>query len=230
MAKKVEFGKRLCRVVTYFSSFILGLSGLIFFIIGCYFVALFSGALKGLNNDNDAAAKNATAVDDGVKDLSHMPFYVWIPILLGAIILLTSLLGCAGAKYYNRLFLALYIIFVTLIFMFQLVVAAMLFADSSVMTGLGVEEKQQSELAQLFNESSQAVAISFLVVLFVEILVILSAYFFRGQITGDELEGKWVHADLEKQAMETERDRKKLAFEMQSRRVAFGNNKRWFSS
>mmetsp|Transcript_5912 Transcript_5912/g.11964 ORF Transcript_5912/g.11964 Transcript_5912/m.11964 type:complete len:227 (+) Transcript_5912:103-783(+) len=226
MAKNGEIGKRLCRVVTYFSSFVLALSGLIFFIIGCYFLAVFSGEISSINSEFLA---NLTATEDDEEpiDLQHMPPFVWIPVVLGAIILFTSLLGCAGAKYYNRAFLMLYIFFVGIIFLFQLIVAAMLFADSSVMTGLGVEEQQQSELAELFNESSQAVSISFLVVLFVELLVIASACFFRNQISGDELSGQWVHSDLEKQA-EAERDRKKLAFEMQSRRTAFGPDKRWY--
>ncbi len=77
--------------------------------------------------------------------------------LLGCIILFTSLLGCAGAKYYSRLFLALYILCVVALFICQLAVAAMISTDASAMTGLGVEEQQQADLTELFNESSQAV-------------------------------------------------------------------------
>ncbi len=77
MAKNNELGKRLCRVVTYFSSLVLAISGLVFFIIGCYFVAVFSGVIKSLD-----VMTNTTIVGGGEeRDLAHMPPYLAIPIV-----------------------------------------------------------------------------------------------------------------------------------------------------
>eukprot|EP00286_Rhodomonas_abbreviata_P023668 CAMPEP_0181314140 /NCGR_PEP_ID=MMETSP1101-20121128/14649_1 /TAXON_ID=46948 /ORGANISM="Rhodomonas abbreviata, Strain Caron Lab Isolate" /LENGTH=199 /DNA_ID=CAMNT_0023421193 /DNA_START=266 /DNA_END=865 /DNA_ORIENTATION=+ len=199
--------------------------------MGVYFISAFLGAIDQQDSAEVALVGNETDVEGHTNNnqVEHLPTYVWIPMVLGAVILLTSILGCCGAKHYNRMFLALYVIFVGLIFLFQLVVAAILFADISILShGLDIEDHRASELSEVFASSASAVSLSFLIVLFVELLVMAAACCFRGQITGDEVETSY-QKDLESQ-VEEERERKKLQFEMQSRKVAFGEKRRWFDN
>mmetsp|Transcript_270 Transcript_270/g.496 ORF Transcript_270/g.496 Transcript_270/m.496 type:complete len:235 (+) Transcript_270:517-1221(+) len=220
--------KRLWRVATYLSSLALFISGMAFFIIGVYFVAVFSGAMEDAVID---PVNNSTGTDNGdMQDIciKCMPTYVWIPILLGVIIMVLSVLGCCGAKYFSRLMMGVFILFTSVVIFVQLIFTAILFVDVSLLAqGLGVDEQQATSMRDIFEDSRNAVSTSFLVVLFVEIAAVAAAFFFRNQITGDEMEGKY-HLDLDKQGLEGERERRRMQFEMQARQLASGEKSKRF--
>mmetsp|Transcript_19306 Transcript_19306/g.63891 ORF Transcript_19306/g.63891 Transcript_19306/m.63891 type:complete len:220 (-) Transcript_19306:3502-4161(-) len=209
--KRHSLAKRLCRLTTYLTSAMLGCSGLIFLVIGAYFVNVLS---RAISTDFSSSSSSSSSVS------VSLPAYVWIPILLGCCLLLGSVLGCCGAKRYNRILLALYIILVIAIFIVQLVVAAILISNSAIINAsLGLSEDDANSLKAILSSSQQAVRTSFIVVSIVEVFVIFSSVIFCRQITGDELETKY-HMDLDKQEVEVEREKRKMQFEMQARRVA----------
>jgi len=150
--------KRLWRVATYLSSLALFISGMAFFIIGVYFVAVFSGAMEDAVID---PVNNSTGTDNGdMQDIciKCMPTYVWIPILLGVIIMVLSVLGCCGAKYFSRLMMGVFILFTSVVIFVQLIFTAILFVDVSLLAqGLGVDEQQATSMRDIFEDSRNAV-------------------------------------------------------------------------
>eukprot|EP00960_Hanusia_phi_P024919 733296-Hanusia_phi.AAC.6 len=189
--KRHSLAKRLCRLTTYLTSALLGCSGLIFLVIGVYFVSVLSRAISTDFSNSSSSSSSSASVS--------LPTYVWIPILLGCCLLLGSVLGCCGAKRYNRIFLSLYILLVIAIFIVQLVVTAIFISNSAIINAsLGLSDVEAKSLLATLSSSQQVVRTSFIVVSIVEVFVVLSSVVFCQQITGDELETKY-HIDLDKQ-------------------------------
>ena len=85
---------------------------------------------------------NVTAADPPSR-YNDMPPYVWVPILLGIFLIIAASIGFAGAKYYSRLLLLVYVIFVALLLVTQFVLAMLLFVSPSTLAwGLGLAEQQ----------------------------------------------------------------------------------------
>ena len=128
---------------------------------GAYFVAVFARELPHnfINPSNSSAsgdeavglqldAGNGTAGAAGASgpppsNYDDMPPYVWVPILLGIFLIVAAVVGCAGAKYYSRLLLLVYVVFVAGMLCTQFAMGmVLLLSPSTLAAGLGLAQQQ----------------------------------------------------------------------------------------
>jgi len=243
--QKRSFTKRVCRLTTYATALALCLGGVTLTIMGAYFVAVFARELPHnfINPSNSSAsgdeavglqldAGNGTAGAAGASgpppsNYDDMPPYVWVPILLGIFLIVAAVVGCAGAKYYSRLLLLVYVVFVAGMLCTQFAMGmVLLLSPSTLAAGLGLAQQQRSTLGGLLAESQQAIATAFLVLVAVEAYVICSALCLAREVTGDELLNKSWRKTNRFLALEAERaktrEKRMMEFEMQARNTALG--------
>mmetsp|Transcript_46497 Transcript_46497/g.113234 ORF Transcript_46497/g.113234 Transcript_46497/m.113234 type:complete len:241 (+) Transcript_46497:249-971(+) len=223
--------KKLCRVLSYFMTGIFAFSGLVFFLIGVSFLAVYSNTLPSLTGSADQTNIVVDGDEGGsgvpsntpsplVDAIGAVPTYVWFPILWGLMIMIIALFGYCGIKYYSRITLALYIILVMIVFIIQLSLA-LVFVTEHQEDLIGLKTDESEQLKEVMTRSADAVINTFFVVLFIEVLVMSTAACFRMQLTGEEREQSKVskYADLEAD-VDAEKEKRMHNFEMQSRAAA----------
>jgi len=142
-------------------------------------------------------------------------------------LIVAAVVGCAGAKYYSRLLLLVYVVFVAGMLCTQFAMGmVLLLSPSTLAAGLGLAQQQRSTLGGLLAESQQAIATAFLVLVAVEAYVICSALCLAREVTGDELLNKSWRKTNRFLALEAERaktrEKRMMEFEMQARNTALG--------
>jgi hypothetical protein len=123
---------------------------------GAYFVAVFTRELPH-NFINSMSNNSSSSGDEGVVQLDagngtaapppsnyeEMPPYVWAPILLGIFLIVAAVVGLAGAKYYSRLLLLVYVVLVAGMLITQFVLGMLLLlSPSTLAAGLGLAQEQ----------------------------------------------------------------------------------------